>query len=705
MTAHRKFQFQMAESGMDEKLQKIWTDLERVQQARADIDSIEKLTSDPKKENGYHIQVTMKVNVPNRSEVQEKESIDLFFPLTYPAEAPTVIMRHNFPTDFPHLNPNSNGQARPCIYEGDLNELLFLYGLEGYFQCLAKWLDNAAKGTLIYPDQGWEPIRYDGNFSTLILNTQIYIKEVGEKAKIIAVIQHEIQNITTIFFTRLETITDANRKAFPKLGFSEIPGILFPPSSKIQEIYQPNVAINKSSLEQIIADLFDVNIWTNFINQCKGMSYLIVLPIKRPFRLIGTDSDIEYLARIVDPEGDVTILRVRTVCDGETLQNLNGVKFDQTKKISLIGCGSLGSKIGSHLARMGIQQMDVFDKALYEPHNFARNALNFIHSEALGVPKAILFEWTHKAHGNSRSPHFADITTDPSFSGLIEHSSEIIETTGSLRVLRTISKSAHHPPSISSFMLNNGKYGIMLCEGPNRKPRLDELDAYLCDMAIDNPELSKAITANQDRIPVGLGCSSATAVISDSDISLIAAGVTAYLKKRMEGSIQPKGEIWLGRIEDNSMSIYWESVLCPEFVKIKTPNTNIRVRINKNVLSQMEQFAQKASPNETGGLVFGEYRIHDSMILITRIETAKKSKNSPNEYVLYPEGVENRTRGIEKATASRISLLGTWHSHPLGGEASALDKQAQALLRTLLKPTPALVVIWDVKQNTCSIFA
>jgi len=349
--------------------------------------------------------------------------------------------------------------------------------------------------------------------------------------------------------------------------------------------------------------------------------------------------------------------------------------------------------------------MDVFDKALYEPHNFARNALIVIHSEAFGFPKAMIFAETHKAYGNSIFPHLADITTDPSFSCLIEHSSEIIETTGSLRVLRTISKSAHHPPSISSFMLNNGKYGIMLCEGPNRKPRLDELDADLCDMAIDNPELSKAITENQDRIPVGLGCSSATAVIPDSNISLIAAGVTAYLKNRMDGRIPPKGEIWLGRIEDNNMSIDWESVLCPEFIKIKTPNPKIQVRINKNVLSQMEHFAQKSAPNETGGLVFGEYRIHDSMILITRIETAQKSKNNTNEYVLYPDGVEERTRAIEKATASRISLLGTWHSHPLGGEASSIDKQAQALLTAILKPTPALVVVWDVKQKACSIFA
>ncbi|MFA6836986.1 MAG: hypothetical protein WCR04_11370 [Fibrobacteraceae bacterium] len=329
MTARQGFQFRVVESGMDEKFQKIWEDLERVREARSDIDSISKLTSDP---HGYHIQVTMKINVPNRSEVQEKEPIDLFFPLTYPAEAPTASMRHDFPTDFPHLNPNLNGLALPCIYEGDLNELLFLYGLEGFFQCLATWLDNAAKGTLIYPDQGWEPIRYDANVSTLILDTRAYIKVVGTKPKLVAVIDKEIPLITEILFANLKSITDAKGKTFPKLGFGEIPGILFPPSLKIQKIYQPNVAINKSSLEPIIADFFDVTIWTNFINQCKGMPYLIVLPIRRPFHLIGTDSNIEYLARLVDPEGDVTILRVRTECDVETLQKLNGVKFDKTKK-------------------------------------------------------------------------------------------------------------------------------------------------------------------------------------------------------------------------------------------------------------------------------------------------------------------------------------------------------------------------------------
>jgi hypothetical protein len=44
-------------------------------------------------------------------------------------------------------------------------------------------------------------------------------------------------------------------------------------------------------------------------------------------------------------------------------------------KWTLIGCGSVGSKIGLHLARAGRGPTNVVDSANIQPHNYARHAL------------------------------------------------------------------------------------------------------------------------------------------------------------------------------------------------------------------------------------------------------------------------------------------------------------------------------------------
>ncbi len=55
------------------------------------------------------------------------------------------------------------------------------------------------------------------------------------------------------------------------------------------------------------------------------------------------------------------------------------------KKVGLIGCGSLGSKIAASLARSGVNQFVVVDEDIFKPGNLVRNDLG---AESLGAHKA-----------------------------------------------------------------------------------------------------------------------------------------------------------------------------------------------------------------------------------------------------------------------------------------------------------------------------
>ena len=98
----------------------------------------------------------------SRSGVRSTEPVRFHFPRDYPMQAPELSLRDDFSRNHPHMQPwLIDGRPVPCIYDGNLRELLHHEGFVGLLNQTAVWLDRAADGTLIDPDQGWEPVRRD----------------------------------------------------------------------------------------------------------------------------------------------------------------------------------------------------------------------------------------------------------------------------------------------------------------------------------------------------------------------------------------------------------------------------------------------------------------------------------------------------------------------------------------------------------------
>ena len=117
------------------------------------------------------ISATATVNLPSRFikagitkiGVKEKEEVNFHFTRSFPLKAPTIQLRNDFPRCFPHINP-SEEKVCPCIYEGDLSELLQQAGwMNEILNQLVDWLEKAASNDLMNYDQGWEPMRNDHN--------------------------------------------------------------------------------------------------------------------------------------------------------------------------------------------------------------------------------------------------------------------------------------------------------------------------------------------------------------------------------------------------------------------------------------------------------------------------------------------------------------------------------------------------------------
>lgn len=88
---------------------------------------------------------------------------------------------------------------------------------------------------------------------------------------------------------------------------------------------------------------------------------------------------VEVQAPDLFPEGDDTSVYPaahRHTITSTLLQRFSGTPPTPKKRnLTLVGCGSLGSKIGMHLARSGTVPSVVIDKNSLSPHNAARHAL------------------------------------------------------------------------------------------------------------------------------------------------------------------------------------------------------------------------------------------------------------------------------------------------------------------------------------------
>jgi hypothetical protein len=138
---------------------------------------------------------------------------------------------------------------------------------------------------------------------------------------------------------------------------------------------------------------------TQCVSQWKGPAFpvAVILYARRPYSLIGESSNIELVPYLTEcqapklfPQGDNTAVYPashRHAITATLLQKFSGEPpVSEEGQLTLVGCGSLGSKIAVHLARSGAAPAIVIDKNSMSPHNAARHAL-------LPQPQDIQLTW------------------------------------------------------------------------------------------------------------------------------------------------------------------------------------------------------------------------------------------------------------------------------------------------------------------------
>ena len=708
------------------------------------------------------VDVTFRVSLPSDwipagkspSGVKRNEIVRFYFPRGYPMDSPRLSLRPDFNRNLPHMQPwLTDGRPVPCIYDGTLTDLLHQEGLAGVLNQTAVWLERAAIDDLIDPEQGWEPVRRDSFGDHLIGDADVlrglvnkngghrffglnYLKIAagGRSSFVHGQISGEIvrphrKRVPEIFQENL-LHRDSKIRFGKSLALVVWPGKY--PSGKliISDTYLPETVSNVIELQKR-AEMYgcdrELAEGLRFLKWCfaphsesGSFSLAIVLLARRPVHIIGSQSRIElcpYVFEVRRPDlfadGAETPVRPaahhHAISRALLVQMSGGEPTSECPCWTLVGAGSLGSKLALHLARAGNGPEVILDKSYMTPHNAARHAL-IPPVDAMQIrwvdAKARILSDSLRALGQKTKPIVEDVVTvlrSPKSGARriwSKRSWAVVNSTASLVVREALANTGLMPIQvIETSLFAGGNIGVITVEGPNRNPNTADLMAEFYAILGKDSNLARIMVDGNDtmlRQNIGQGCGSLSMVMSDGRVSLFAAGMAEYiLGRQRDGLPAESGEVLIGRLSNDGLGLKWHSapVLPTVVIRSKLYREPWSVHIHERAVTKICEETSCCPDVETGGVLLGRLSEASRTVHIVDVmEPPEDSTRSAGEFVLGTTGLRRRIRTYSEATGWLIYCLGTWHSH-LSPSGPSLTDRATARTMAVARLTPSVSLI------------
>ena len=704
------------------------------------------------------VSATFTVNLPHAwrprgespSGIRSREEVRFDFPMDFPLSPPSVLLRRDFNRNLPHIQPTlCSDRPVPCIYDGDLAELLHQEGLVGILNQTAVWLDRAALGTLIDPAQGWEPMRRDSIESYIVADADElrglvnrngghkflqfeYLNAIGDgnpgfvRGQISpSPVKVNRSELPEIF--KLKKL-DVHLKCSRSLALIVWPGKS--PSGKliVADLYVPETVINVHDLKEraeLYGCLKELDYGLNWLKRCLSghqeagpFTIAIVLMARRPYKLIGTQSRIELCPYVVDVyapglflDGGETTVRpaahFHTVSRSLLAQLSGSVAPEERLRWTLLGAGSLGSKLAIHLARAGNGPTTVLDKSPLLPHNFARHALIPAtgHIQLLGMDTKVgrLCDALQglKQEATPITKNVVDLLKSKGNVRRVgpNGSWAVVNATASLFVREALAATELLTTRvIETSLFAGGTIGIIATEGPNRNPNDADLIAEYYRVAQEDKALAHVAFGRDDGVArqnIGQGCGSLTMTMSDGRLSLFAAGMSEYLAtKQRDGLPNTGGEILIGQLSENGLGLKWCVYQVSPFTVVNAKGGGRwRVHIHPHAELKINKEIMRHPKVETGGILMG--RLSEACRIVNVVDVLgapEDSIRSANEFIVGTKGLARQMSVYSESVGWSLYCLGTWHSHlSTGGPSTRDGATASAIALSRLCPSVLLI--------------
>lgn len=695
----------------------------------------------------------MKVEGVSPIGVRRTEPVDVFLPEDYPWSPPKFTLREDFPRDLPHLQPDAvDKPPHPCLLDGSPEEFFAQFGLAeaGAFHLveqLALWLRRAAVGCLIDPAQGWEPTIRRDIADTLSFDSH-YVRGLVDRNGGWAVLDSK--------FVRQGALTgglNADVQTWLMAGSKQVPLRNSPQDEQFAALrraenlvvgsgvvavvwadklpdgtprvaarYFPETVRTLGDLRQRAGELgcerglngFIASLERAFSNMTHPapVPVGIILCARRPFNLIGAMSPIELIPYVIEIRA--TAKRTSLFASGDNepvapaahresvtralLRSVSG--STEHAPIALLGCGSVGSKVGLHLARSGQILGTLSDSGWLQPHNMARHGLSASHlptnkAEALAIELRLLDQNPTVHDGN-----LARTLRDPKALRAIIPSvvKAVINTTASLTVRESLAAASGTTKArlFETALFGRGRGAYVLAAGKGNNPTPSDLMAELY-ATLDDAETSKLMFDPEEglaRIQVGQGCGSLSMRMTDARLSAMSAAVTEVIIGCIDEP-KPVGAIYVATSTPKLPTTVWSRKEVPPFLQIEiTGGDGWVLRLSPRIAELIRQEAAEWPAVETGGIILGVASARLKVVTVVDVLPAPiDSQRSAEYFLLGTAGLQAAIEARHESSGQTLFDIGTWHSHLSDQGPSPTDWATAAKLTAERAPPSVLMIV------------
>ena len=710
------------------------------------------------------VEMTLAFRARGRSDtgVAKHERVEIMIGPDYPWQCPRFYLRNDFPTALPHLIPGRGSiPPQPCLIDGSVGEFFSHFGLleVGVIYLLdqmAIWLARAAAGQLMDPQQGWEPLPRHDVTDDIVLDTDFVRGKVDRQGgwTVVRSAYHrtgtketdlgsgaEIYLITSNEQTPL--YDDPEKLPYTRHGLPSgnatgktVTAIIWPgrhPGGQeiVSDAFFPEtvqtLADLRSRAAAIGSEVHLETFLTRFERSWSGghagfpIPVGIVLCVRRPYQLMNRRSVIELIpyafelrptpkrTYLYPPDGTqlrVVPLRPLERTGPQLLREVSG--SPQLKATSIVGCGSVGSKIALHLARAGVTIKAVADNRNLLPHNMARHG---VVSDSTPTAKAEVLAQDLAKLGQS-----PEIYLESVIGGLQHHAGRrklapsgtelLINTTASLLVREALAqpKASELTPRVAEVALFGRGYGaFVFLEGKARNPTLSDLMATL--YASTTPAERTLLFDPEyglTQVQIGEGCGSLTMPMTDARLSAMTAAATEEVE-RLSLADHQDGEIVIGLCDRASRATAWRRLPVQAFRIIPVDGGQWTLRLSPEADAKIRADIGHHPGVETGGYLIGTCSARLRTITVVDVLPAPAdSRRSATLFVLGTAGAKDAIMQRHRESGNTLLDVGTWHSHLAETGASPTDRATARKLAEERAP-PAVLLIATPASYCCIV--
>ena len=351
------------------------------------------------------------------------------------------------------------------------------------------------------------------------------------------------------------------------------------------------------------------------------------------------------------------------------------MEWFRNKRVGLWGCGAIGGFVAEHLARAGVAELTLYDRACVTPglmvrQNFADADINDPKAVALArrvesiAPRVKIKVKVEDvvAQTLNRTDWDADIDV-------------LIDATASLSIrskLEAVLKvHKRNIPLVSLMISATAQHAVAVITPPQYAAGpLDVLRRL--GLAAVKRDLNEWVRAFWAKDASGAlrqpepGCSDPTFVASHADVASLTARAINSLAERLVDREDSAIGFLISQSPDRRDHCFR---FRPDICWVAD---GIDFRLSANAWRDMTGWIragarERSAEHETGGLLFGQFDETLGIAWVTNVSgPPRDSSFSAEQFVCGTHGTRELCLDYEERTHKIVRYVGTWHSHPVG---------------------------------------